>query len=166
MRDERTRSVSSPSPRPSPIRERGQSRSEIVRLTLVVALAVVAYLITTLLALEGREVVVLRTFDAAGQPRETRTWVADEDGFVWIESANPERTFYRDVLANPRVQLERGGVVHGFIASVEPNPEGHRRIRRLLAAKYRWADRWIALLADTSGSIALRLEPVSRNARP
>jgi hypothetical protein len=145
--------VASPSPRPSPIRERGR------RIGLLLVAVLLAFLITTWIALEGREVVVIRTFDAGGEARETRTWVADEDGFVWIESANPERPFYRDVLANPRVQLERAGVVHGFIASVEPNPEGHRRIRRLLADKYGWADRWIALLADTSASIALRLEP-------
>jgi hypothetical protein len=42
-------------------------------------------------------------------------------------------------------------------AAVVDNPDGHRRIRALLAARYGWADRWIGLLANTSGSLALRL---------
>jgi hypothetical protein len=44
------------------------------------------------------------------------------------------------------------------VASVASDPEGHARIRRLLAARYGWADRWIGLLADTSHSRAVRLD--------
>lgn len=112
----------------------------------------------TLLALEGREVVVLRTFDAQGHPRETRTWIADADGYAWIEAANPERPFLLQLQANPEVELRRRGSLHHCRAVSSPNPEGHQRIRRLLAAKYGWADRWIGMLTDTSGSLAVRLE--------
>ena len=31
------------------------------------------------------------------------------------------------------------------------------RVRRLLAAKYGWKDRWIGMLADTSESLGLRI---------
>ena len=41
---------------------------------------------------------------------------------------------------------------------VAANPEGHVRIRELLAAKYGWADCWIALVADTRRSLAVRIE--------
>jgi len=34
------------------------------------------------------------------------------------------------------------------------------RVRRLLAAKYGFADRWIGVLVDTSRSVAIRLEPL------
>ena len=40
-----------------------------------------------------------------------------------------------------------------------PGDAGHRRIRRLLAEKYGWADTWIGLLTDTSRSVAVRLDP-------
>jgi hypothetical protein len=123
----------------------------------VLGLAVL-FTAATLLALEGREVVVLRTFDAHGQPRETRTWVADDDGYIWIEAANPERPFLLQLQANPEVELRRGGPPHRCRAVVPPNPDGHRRIRRLLAAKYGWADRWIGLLTDTSESLAVQLK--------
>ena len=135
-------------------------RSKLRRGLVVAAAVLAAFLATTLLALEGQEVVVLRTFDGDGNAHETRTWVADEDGFVWIESANPERKFYRHVLKNSHVELKRGGVVLSFTATPAVNPEGHLRIRRLLREKYGWADRWIGLIADTSESIALRLEPL------
>lgn len=38
-------------------------------------------------------------------------------------------------------------------------PEAHEHVRRLLAAKYGFADRWIGVLVDTSRSVAIRLEP-------
>jgi hypothetical protein len=48
--------------------------------------------------------------------------------------------------------------VHRCHANVLPDPEGHERIRRLLRAKYGWADRWTALVVDLSRSVAVRLE--------
>ena len=117
----------------------------------------VALTAVTLLALEGREVVVLRTFDAPGEARETRTWVADEDGYTWIEAANSERPFLLQLQANPKVELRRNGTLQHCRADVTPNPNGHQRIRRLLAAKYGWADDWVGLLTDTSGSLAVQL---------
>lgn len=137
----------------------------VKRTAAALALAVAVFLFITWRALEGQEVVVLRTFGTGGAVRETRTWVADEDGFVWIESANADRPFYRHILGNPRVELVRGGSTGVFMAQPAPNPEGHLRIRRLLAAKYGWRDRWIGMLADTSGSIAIRLEPPSEHAQ-
>ncbi len=112
----------------------------------------------TLLALEGREVVVLRTLDAQSQARETRTWIADEDGYAWIEAATPERPFLLQIRTNPAVELRRGSSLQHCQAVALRNPEGHQRIRRLLATKYGWADRWVGLLTDTSGSLAVRLE--------
>jgi hypothetical protein len=112
---------------------------------------------TTLLALEGHEVVVLRTVDAAGTARRTRTWVADADGYAWIEAANPERTFLGDLRAHAEVALERGDGVQRCDAIILPNPDGHTRIRRLLADKYGWADGWIGVLTDTSQSVAIQL---------
>ena len=124
------------------------------------AVAVVAVLVAvgvTLVALESGEVVVLRTYDSDGKPRDTRTWVADDDDGSWIEAANPKRPFLAQLKAHARVQLRRGGRWRPCQADIAPNPEGHERIRRLLAFKYGWKDRWIGLLTDTSRSLAVRL---------
>jgi len=118
-----------------------------------------AFAATTLYALEGREVVVLRTKAADGSLRETRTWVADGDGSAWIEAAFADRPFYQQLLADPQIEVVRGGSVRRFRAVPMPNPDGHVRIRHMLAEKYGWADRWIGMLTDTSGSIAVRLDP-------
>lgn len=128
--------------------------------TLVSAIAgvIVLLIAITLFALEGREVVVLRTFTANGGRRETRTWIADTDGTVLIEAASPERPFLQDIQQRPDVELQRGGTQLRCHATPLPNPQGHDLIRRLLLQKYGWADRWVARLTDTSRSVAIRLE--------
>lgn len=130
-------------------------KAAVAAALLVAALAGLA----TLVALEGREVVVLRTAGPNGELRRTRVWIADADGAAWIEAADPEREFYSDIERDPDVELERGGEIHRYRASILPNPEGHARIRALLRGTYGWADRWVNLLADTSRSIAIRLDP-------
>jgi hypothetical protein len=111
----------------------------------------------TLLALESGEVVIVRTRDPAGMPVETRTWIADEGGVAWIEAATPERAFLQNVLANPEIELWRGGRWRRCRAAGTSNPEGHEHIRRLLAAKYGWKDCWIGMLADTRRSLGLQV---------
>ena len=119
--------------------------------------AVIAFAGVTAVALEGREVVVVETTDAQGGSHRTRTWIADDAGSAWIEAANPERSFLVDVQRDPTLVLERDGARRTCRAHIEPNPEGHERIRRLLRDRYGWADRWIAIVADTSRSLAVRL---------
>ena len=120
--------------------------------------AVLALGAVTLLALEGGEVVTVRTHDSTGQPRDTRTWIADEGGEAWVEAASPERPFLRDLLADPSLDVWRGGRWHRCRAAVAENPGGHERIRQLLAEKYGWRDCWIGLIADTRQSLGLRID--------
>ncbi len=128
------------------------------RALAILVATVVVFATVTLVALEGREVVVLRTRTADGGEHATRTWIADADGAAWVEAANPERPFLHDVERDPTVLVDRGGRQLRCQASVAPNPQGHVRIRELLASKYGWADRWIALVADTQRSLAVRLD--------
>jgi hypothetical protein len=115
------------------------------------------FVLVTLVALEGREVVVLETTDAHGVPRRTRTWIAEDGGTLWVEAANPERPFLGDLRRTDRLVLERGAARTSCRADVDDAPDGHTRIRRLLAERYGWADCWIGLLADTSRSLAVRI---------
>ena len=123
------------------------------------AVLAVAFGATTLIALEGRDVAVLHTRDDAGGARRTRVWVAESDGALWVEAATPERGFYRDLLLRPELDVEHGGRAQRMIARPEPGDAGHERIRAMLRDKYGWADRWVALLQDTSRSVAVRLDP-------
>lgn len=137
--------------------KRGDVRTRWIAVAIVVV-PLTLFAALTLVALEGREVVVLRTTDENGGVRQTRTWVADAEGVVWIEAANPARAFLRDLQAHPGVAMRRAGVEHRCRGVAMPNPEGHQHIRALLAQKYGWADCWIGFLTDTSGSLAVRLE--------
>ena len=119
--------------------------------------AAVLFGAVTLVALEGREVVVVRTIDDAGVARETRTWVADEGGVSWLEAATPDRPFLRHIAPRPDVEMRRAGTWQRCRATPAANPAGHDRIRRLLAARYGWADWWVGLLTDTSQSSAVQL---------
>ena len=129
------------------------------RIAVIAALALGASAgVVTLLALEGREVVVIRTFGNAGTVRQTRTWVADDGDYTYVEAANPERPFLHDLIEHPDIEMRRNGAIHRCRARPLANPDGHVRIRRLLAQKYGWADWWIGRLTDTSGSLAVELE--------
>jgi hypothetical protein len=114
----------------------------------------------TLDALEGHEVIVLHTRAPDGTARATHAWVADDGGALWVEAAFAERPFFQHLLANPEVDVDRGGITRRYRAAPVPNPEGHLRIRALLAQKYGWADCWVGLLQDTSQSVAVKLEPL------
>lgn len=130
----------------------------LLRLLAIVMLAAVTLGGVTLVALEGREVVVLRTHASDGAEHATRTWIADADGAAWVEAANPERAFLADLQREPIVQFVRAGRERRCHTTVVANPAGHEHIRRLLRSKYGWADRWIGLLADTRRSLAVRLD--------
>jgi hypothetical protein len=125
-----------------------------------VALAGVGALVTWF-ALESAEVAVLHARGADGGIERTRVWVAEAGGFLWIEAATPERGWYRALLHDPRVDLERSGRVEPHLARPMPGPEAHARIRTLLREKYGWADAWVGLLQDTSRSVAVRLKPMT-----
>jgi hypothetical protein len=133
----------------------------MVRAIVAAAFALaLAFGLLTFFAVEGQEVVVLRTERHDGGIRRTRVWLADEDGVPWIEAAHPERPFYADLVANPQVELERRGEIDRYRATPLPGLEGHRKIREMLRRKYGWADRWLGWIVDTSRSIAIRLDPL------
>jgi hypothetical protein len=136
----------------------GQEDRMLRRVLEIGVLGVVVFGLVTLVALEGREVVVLRTHAADGSEHTIRTWIADADGAAWVEAANPERPFLHDLAREPVLTLDRHGHPQHCRATIAPNPEGHDRIRNLLATKYGWADCWIAMVADTERSLAVRLE--------
>lgn len=124
------------------------------RLLGVVVVGSLAFAAVTLVALEGREEVVVET---GGGAHRTRTWIADDADGTWIEAANPERPFVADLRRSPTLVLDRGGVRRTCRAELVGNPEGHDRVRRLLRDRYGWADSWIGLLADTRASLAVRV---------
>lgn len=120
----------------------------------------------TLAALEGGPVAVLRTTAGDGSERRTHVWFAREDGALWIESATADRPFYLDLVRRPDCLVDTREGPFSPVTTTRvrtellPEPGGHDRIRELLASRYGWADRWVALLTDTSGSRAVKAVPL------
>lgn len=105
----------------------------------------------------GREVVVLRTQDAAGGWYETRLWIVDDGGYAWLHGGDSR--WMRNLRERPVVELERAGKTLRYRAHARPGP--HERIDQALRVKYGLADRWVRLVApDGHTTMAVRLEPL------
>jgi len=113
----------------------------------------------TYVAGEQIEVVQLRTHDETGKEWTTKMWVVDVGDVTWIRVANPRRGWYRRLLANPRVELERGGRVEPRLAIPDASPEAADTVDEAFAAKYGLVDRWYGLLARHD-PVPIRLVPV------
>lgn len=122
----------------------------------------------TLAALEAGPVAVLHTRAADGSERRTHVWFVRDGDELWIESATADRPFYLDLLRDPACVVDTRDALFSpwtsTAATAEPVPEpgGHARIREMLAARYGWADRWVAMLTDTSGSRAVKAVAAGR----
>jgi len=122
-------------------------------LVLLVALAV-----GTWWAGEQTEVAVLRTYDAAGAPHDTKLWVVDDGGRSWVRVARPERHWLARIEQNPRVELVRHGVSQTYRATPDRDPAARARIDQLMAEKYGRTDWWYGLLLRTQ-VVPVRLDP-------
>jgi hypothetical protein len=130
------------------------------RVSGLVAVAVGVLSLVTWSALEGNEVVVLRTYNPEGEAFGSRVWVVDDSAdVIWIEAANETKPLFVRLVGEPRVELQRNGRWFALRATPVLNADSHVELRRMLAAKYGWRDRWIGHLVDTSASIAVRLDP-------
>lgn len=130
-----------------------------ILLRVCVALLVVALLVggMEMVAAESGEVVVLRTTDAAGAPRETRLWVVDDGSHAWLRSGREEAGWYQQLAARPEVEVVRGDqTLH---VRAVPEVGARERVNGLMRAKYGWADAYIGALFGRDDTIPIRLDP-------
>jgi hypothetical protein len=104
---------------------------------------------------------VLRTFDAAGTPHDTQLAVLDDDtGAVWVQSGHYFRGWYERALANPEVELVRGGETRSYRAVPIDTPETETHVTALLKRRggplRYYAIRSLLLFADIK---PVRLDP-------
>lgn len=131
----------------------------VKRLVAWALLLIVALVGLQIAASESGEVVVLRTF-ADGDVQETRLWVVDDRGSVWLRAGQPTSAWYQRILANPDIEVERGGEVREYRAfPLEGGGPATDHINALMLNKYGWADQVIGYLFDRSDAVAIRLDP-------
>jgi hypothetical protein len=113
------------------------------------------------IASESGEVVVLQTRSDTGTTT-TRLWVVEHDGDLWLRSGGGTSGWYRRLAATPEVRLQRGD--REFACGAEPQPAERDAINALMAGKYGWRDRLIALLIGErvdAVPVRLRCAPVA-----
>ena len=110
-------------------------------------------------ALESGGVAVVETRRPDGSTRSTHVWYAANQGELWLEAGAPENSWFEDIQTSPRVVLRIEGKPGVYVAEPIRDPSGHDQIRRLLREKYGLRDWWVALIFDTSRSVAVRLMP-------
>lgn len=135
-------------------------RLTIRRLVIGTIVGVVALGIATFVAGERTEVVVLRTRDDAGAMHETKVWCVDHEGATWVRVANPERWWYRRLLARPDVELVRHGETTARFAHPDSSPATRLALDQAFAAKYGLVDFWYGALLRR-GPVPIRLDPPS-----
>ena len=111
-------------------------------------------------ALESGGVAVIETETPTGAPRRTHVWYAEPDGELWLEAGTPENPWFTDVQRTPFLRFETEASEGRYAVRPIDDPSGHERIRTLMREKYGLRDRWVALLFDTSRSLAVRLVPL------
>jgi hypothetical protein len=100
----------------------------------------------TWLAGERTEVAVLRTFDEAGAPHDTKLWVAEIDGRPYVRIGRSGRSWGEHLKAHPAVDLIRGGVALSCTATVVTDEALRHAVDEAFAAKYGWVDWWYGLV--------------------
>jgi len=115
-------------------------------------------LVTTYIALEQSDVLVVETFDKSlQQPRYTHIWFVESEGGIYLEAGHPQNPWVQD-LANQHTIGIQGDNLDGWYAfNIDKSDEAHLNIRTLMREKYGWRDWWIAVLFDTSQSQLLTL---------
>ena len=126
-------------------------------------LGVVALLgILQVVAAEGIEVVVVHTVGEAGEPRETRIWILEDQGKVYIRGDAGGWT--SRVAAHPEIELERGARTERVLGVVQDDDGVRRRINRLFREKYGWRDACISMLMGDparEGAVVVEVVPLS-----
>jgi hypothetical protein len=128
---------------------------------VVLALGLDAFFGVTQLALEpGRAEGVLRTFDDAGQPHESRMIVIDDGETTWVQSGHHFRGWYHRLRRNPDVELLRDGELLRYRAVPLDTPEAKAHMKELLIARTGtfgyYAIRTLLLFAEVK---PVRLDP-------
>lgn len=134
------------------------------RILRILIAAVAVFVLITWWALESGGVAVIETRAEDGSLRSTHVWFAEPEGELWVEAGTPENGWYLDIQREPVLSFSADGRSGRYFAEPLSGINTHLRIRSLLREKYGLRDRWISLIFETSGSIAVRLNPADEPA--
>lgn len=129
----------------------------VVRLIVVALAALVALGVGSMVASESGEVVVLRTTDTAGELHETRLWIVEDGGHVWLRSGSDAAGWFVQLRERPDVTVVRDG--EELDVRAVPEVPARERINERMNEKYGWADSYIGFLFGRDDAVPVRLDP-------
>lgn len=132
----------------------------VKRIGAIVGAALLALAAFTFWALESGGVATITTTRDDGSSRSTHVWYAVDGGDIWLEAGTPENGWFLDAQRVPEALVVIDGRPARYVVEPDRSATARERIRSLLRDKYGVRDRWVALLFDTSRSVAVRLRPV------
>ena len=127
----------------------------LLRIVVFAALAVAAFGALPFASTRMGEVVVLTSFDEAGQARETRLWIVDHDGTAYLRADGQDAGWLARIRARPAVSIDRGG--RRFAARLEVDPGKTAEINAAMELKYGLADALAGVMAPRRDAIAVRV---------
>jgi hypothetical protein len=127
-----------------------------MRAALVVLVILGGLIVGSAKLTEDMEVVVLTTYQE-GVAYNTQLWVLDDGFTVWIRAGGTDRRWYKRLLAQPNVGLERDGLMRGYTAEPDPDPRIVARVNHLMREKYGLADRIFSAIHTWSEVMPIRL---------
>lgn len=123
---------------------------------MILLSAVFLLALGTYLAGERTEVAVIRTYDDAGAPHDTKLWVADVDGVPYVRIGRVGRSWGERLKSHAEVELIRGDATVPCTASIVTDPALQRAIDDAFAVKYGWVDWWYGVVLR-SDAVPVRL---------
>jgi hypothetical protein len=123
--------------------------------------ALVAFVAFTWWVLESGGVAVVETRAPDDSLRSTHVWYVEPGGELWLEAGTPDNSWYRDVLRDPALVFHAEGRSQRYRAEPILDPIAQGRVRALIREKYGFRDWWVGRFVDPSGTIAVRLAPLS-----
>ncbi len=129
----------------------------VVRAACIAAALLAGAAALTVYALEADDVAIVETVRPDASLRRTHLWFVRDGEDVLFEAGSPTNGWYVDIRGTKHLRIvEPAGIARECVPEVLANPDGHAGIRERLRAHYGWRDVWIALLFDTSRSLAVR----------
>ncbi len=131
-----------------------------IGILLGIAVALVLVLGAALFGLgELGEVVVLKTVDPEGATHETRMWVIDAGGQMWIRAGDPSSRWLARLRTNADVELTRSSETRPFRAVPVETEETLARINGLMETKYGFVHRVNDVMLGYDDAVPIRLDP-------
>lgn len=129
-----------------------------MRAALIVFAVLVGLIVGVAKLTEDMEVAVLTTYQD-GVAYHTRLWVLDDGFALWIRAGGTDRRWYRRLVGQPGIELERDELTRGYSAEPDPDPRSVARVNHLMREKYGVADAIFSAIHACSEPMPIRLRP-------